>query len=612
MAETPESQLSDFIWQTRYRDRDASPPEASIEDTWKRVANAAAAIEHDPGIWAERFLSMLRGFRFLPAGRILAGAGTTRRVTLFNCFVMGLIDDSMEGIFEALKEGAVTMQQGGGVGYDFSTLRPRGTRARNSGTVASGPVSFMHVWDAMCATILSTGARRGAMMATLRCDHPDIEEFIDAKRTPNVLRHFNLSVLVTDAFMQAVKDGSEWALIFPDRDLQYEGASEACVERPWSGSSSAVPCRVQKVVSARDLWRRLCESAYDSAEPGVLFIDRINETNNLSYCESLSATNPCGEEPLPPFGGCNLGSINLTAFVANPFTSAACIDHKAIYATASLAVRFLDNILEISRFPLSRQHQQIHRSRRVGLGITGLADALAMLTLRYDSETARKTAATVMQTIRDAAYEASVELAREKGAFSDFRADEYLERPFIRALPAQTQAGIHRHGIRNSHLTAIAPAGTISLLANGVSSGIEPSFGIESVRRVTCPDGTYRTFQTTSFAYSLWRSGRDPSLALPDYFVDADDIPAHDHLLMQAAVQAFVDGGISKTIALPRNAPRNQVTDLFTTAFQLGLKGCTVYRAGSRDAVVEGRYPAASGSDGELGGACCDLNREND
>lgn len=610
VTESPEQRLSQFVWQTRYRDSDAEPPENSIEDTWARVAGAAAAAESDPGIWRDRFLSLLRGYRFLPAGRILAGAGTTHHVTLFNCFVMGLIDDSIEGIFEALKDGAVTMQQGGGVGYDFSTLRPRGSRARSTGTVASGPVSFMHVWDAMCATVLSTGARRGAMMATLRCDHPDIEEFIDAKRAPDVLRHFNLSVLVTDAFMQAVEADRDWPLVFPEGELRSDADLGERVERLWSGGSAAVPCRVQKTVSARGLWQRLCESAYDSAEPGVLFIDRINDANNLGYCENLSATNPCGEEPLPPFGGCNLGSINLTAFVSDPLTSKARLDYETIGATASLAVRFLDDIIDVSRFPLPRQRAQVHRSRRIGLGITGLADALSLLQLRYDSDPARNAATRVMRTIRDSAYAASVELAREKGVFPAFQAEAYLGRPFIRALPTEIRESIRRTGIRNSHLTAIAPAGTISLLAHGVSSGIEPSFGIEAVRRVTCPDGTYRNFQTSSHAYTLWRPGRDAAAPLPDYFIDAAGISARDHLLMQAALQPFVDGGISKTIALARDAPKQQVAEIFSTAFGLGLKGCTVYRAGARVSVVEGRYPAEPES--ERGAQCCDVDRESD
>jgi len=564
------TELSRFVWETRYRDGDARPPENSIADTWNRVADAVAAVESAPALWKERFLAILRDFRFLPGGRILAGAGTVREVTLFNCFVMGLIDDSIEGIFEALKEGAVTMQHGGGVGYDFSTLRPRGSRARSSGTIASGPVSFMRVWDAMCATILSTGARRGAMMATLRCDHPDIEEFVDAKRAPEALRHFNLSVLVTDAFMQAVKDDAEWPLVF-------------------RGDVAADGGHASKIVRARGIWDRICHSAYDCAEPGVLFIDRINAANNLGYCEQLSATNPCGEEPLPPYGACNLGSINLTAFVIDPFASGARFDLDAIRDTARVAVRFLDNVIETSKFPLFRQREQARRSRRIGLGITGLADALAMLRLRYDSESARSAAAQVMRVLRDAAYEASIALARERGAFPHFEADAYLQRPFVRALPPEMQAAIARHGIRNSHLLAIAPAGTISLLANNVSSGIEPIFGVHTLRRVLHFDGTYRNFKTTDFAYESWRGGQPAQAALPDFFVDADDVAARDHLLMQAALQPFVDGAISKTINLQRDMPVEDLPEIFESAFALGLKGCTVFRVATRPSVIAER-----------------------
>src|SRR5512146_832125 len=370
----PES-LSHFIWRTRYCDATASPPESAIEDTWDRVARSVAAVERDPTHWQARFRALLEGFRFLPGGRLLAGAGVARPATLANCFVLGPIDDSITGIFEALKEGALTMQQGGGVGYDFSTLRPRGSQARTTGMVASGPVSFLHVWDAMCATVLATGARRGAMMATLRCDHPDIEEFIAAKRVPGVLQHFNLSILVTDAFMKAVEQDAQWRLLFAGKE--------------W------------KVIRARGLWRRLCENAEESAEPGVLFIDRINAEDNLAYAEHLSATNPCAEEPLPPYGSCNLGSLNLPAFVRAPFTPAARLDEDALHDAARAAVRFLDDVIEISRFPLFRQRTEALATRRIGLGLTGLADALAMLGLRYESLTARDFASGMIRTIRD-------------------------------------------------------------------------------------------------------------------------------------------------------------------------------------------------------------------
>ncbi len=613
MSDLSATSLSHFIWETRYRDRDARPAENSIADTWARVAHAVAAVEPDPALWQDRFLGILRDYRFLPGGRILAGAGTSRQVTLCNCFVMGVIDDSVEGIFEALKEGALTMQQGGGVGYDFSTLRPRGSRARTSGMVASGPVSFMGVWDAMCATILSTGARRGAMMATLRCDHPDIEEFIDAKRTPDALRNFNLSVLALDAFMQAVKSDSDWPLVFPERALQ--GADTGTlgrVERAWSGSTAPVPCAVHKVVRARDLWRRLCDSAFDCAEPGVLFIDRINAANNLAYCETLSTTNPCGEVPLPPYGACVLGSLNLTAFVLDAFSATARFDPAAIRETTRLAVRFLDNAIEISRFPLFRQREQAHRSRRIGLGITGLADALAMLGLRYDDERARAAAAGVMRAVRDTAYEASIELAREKGSFAAFDPAQYLARPYIRSLPEELQAALGRDGIRNSHLNAIAPAGTISLLAGSLSNGIEPIFGIESLRRVLDRDGTHHNFQLTDPAYAAWRARQQSAqVDLPGYFMHCESIAPQDHLLMQAALQPYVDGAISKTITLADDCPRAQTSEVFEAAYDLGLKGCTVYRAAARTGVLAERHETTARQPGR-GAHSCGTDREND
>ncbi len=598
MTDAISTTLPHFLWETRYRDPDAQPPETSITDTFRRVARAAASVEADPELWSRRFLSILEGFRFLPGGRILAGAGTGRQVTLFNCFVMGLIEDSIEGIFDALKEGALTMQQGGGVGYDFSTLRPRGSRARTTGMVASGPVSFMHVWDAMCATILSTGSRRGAMMATLRCDHPDIREFIDAKRAPDALRHFNLSVLVTDDFMRAVKRDEEWPLVFPEYALRDPDTPVAGrVERRWSGSSTPVPCRVHDVLPARELWTRLCNAAFDCAEPGVLFIDRINEANNLAYRETLSAVNPCGEEPLPPYGACNLGSLNLTAFVLDPFGPRARLDEVRLKETARLATRFLDNIIDISRFPLPRQREQALQSRRIGLGITGLADALAMLGLKYDTPEAREAAAAAMRAVRDAAYEASIELAREKGPFPAYDARQHLERPFIRALPESLRSAMQRHGVRNSHLTAIAPAGTISLLANNVSSGIEPIFSLEMLRRVLDLQGSYRHFRTTDYAYALWRERQKEQVPLPEYFVDHEAIAPRDHLLMQAALQPYVDGAISKTIILSRHFPRDDMAKLFEEAYDLGLKGCTAYRFAARPGVLtnpEDRQPVGS------------------
>ena len=421
MADDPFlTEISRHIWNSKYRFRDGDVVlDQTIDDTWRRIARALAGVEKsDAARWELRFYEVLRDFKFLPGGRIQAGAGTGRRVTLFNCFVMGPLEDSMDGIFDGLKEGALTMQQGGGVGYDFSTLRPKGAQARRVGTLASGPVSFMQIWDAMCATLLSTGARRGAMMATLRCDHPDIEAFIDAKSDSRMLRHFNLSVLVTDDFMKAVRDDKDWALVFP-ADASAPLDSPTLLRR-WSNQTEPVHCRVYKQVRARTLWDRLMSATYDCAEPGVLFIDRINHFNNLWYRESISATNPCGEIPLPPYGACDLGSINLVNFVRQPFTDKAGLDMEGLRETAAIATRMMDNVIDASQFPLDRQAAQARGSRRIGLGFTGLADTLIMLGLHYAEAPARELAARVMQTICHTAYRCSIELAREKGAFPYF------------------------------------------------------------------------------------------------------------------------------------------------------------------------------------------------
>ena len=411
----------------------------------------------------------------------------------------------MDGIFDGLKEGALTMQQGGGVGYDFSTLRPCGMPAKSVGTIASGPVSFMRIWDAMCATLLSTGARRGAMMATLRCDHPDIEAFIDAKREHGALRHFNLSVLVSDAFMQAVRQDQDWALMFPAEDIAGNGE---IVERNWSGRHGPVPCRVLRHVRARALWERILRATYEYAEPGVLFIDRINRLNNLWYREHISATNPCGELPLPPYGACDLGSVNLTAFVRDPFTDKARLDFDGLRATVTTAVRLMDNVIDASQFPLPAQAEQARGSRRIGLGLTGLADTLILLGLHYAEEPARQFAAETMRAICHAAYAASIELAREKEAFPFFERDKYLSGEFVRHLPAGLQDGIARHGIRNSHLTAIAPTGTISLLANNISSGLEPVYDFCFTRRLLERDGRYAEYEIKDDAFHRWRLQR--------------------------------------------------------------------------------------------------------
>jgi len=542
------------IWDMKYRLRGdgGEPVDATLDDTWRRVARALAAVEGDPGRWEDRFAEAMAGFRFLPAGRILAGAGAGRRVTLFNCFVMGTIPDDMTGIFEHLKEAAVTMQQGGGIGYDFSTLRPKGAPVHGVGADASGPLSFMDVWDAMCRTIMSAGHRRGAMMATLRCDHPDIEAFIDAKREPGRLRMFNLSVLVTDAFMEAVREDRAWALDFGG--VTY------------------------KTLSARELWDRIMRATYAYAEPGVIFIDRVNRRNNLAYCETISATNPCGEQPLPPYGACLLGSINLARLVTDPFSEDAALDLDALDEIVPVAVRMLDNAIDVSQFPLPAQAREARDKRRIGLGITGLADALIMCGLRYGGPRSIETIERWMHRFQRAAYGASIALAAEKGAFPLFDAEAYLAGESVRALDEDLRAGIAENGIRNALLTSVAPTGTISLLADNVSSGLEPVFSYTYTRNVMMPDGSQRAEEVSDYAYRLYRRLRGEDAPLADAFVDVETLTPADHLKVQAAVQRYIDSSISKTINCPEDISFDDFKDIYLEAYALGCKGCTTYR----------------------------------
>jgi ribonucleoside-diphosphate reductase alpha chain len=602
--------ISRLVWNSKYRFRcDGRAPEASVLDSWKRVADAVAAAEkNDSDGWSSRFRAALDGFRFLPGGRILAGAGTPHRVTLFNCFVMGVLEDSLDGIFSALHEGALTMQQGGGIGYDFSTLRPAGSHAQTTGTIASGPVSFMQVWDAMCATLLSTGSRRGAMMATLRCDHPDIERFVGAKRKPGSLRNFNLSVQVTDEFMQAVDRGDQWPLVFPAAQLDDRGLADAPrIQRQWTGQKNPVACTVFRTLPARELWKEIIRGAYDYAEPGVLFVDTINRQNNLAYREQLTATNPCGEIPLPPYGACNLGSINLTAFVHRPYSASAALDYDAIEAHAATATRFLDDVIEVSAFPLRAQADQARGTRRIGLGITGLGDALIMLGRDYDSDAGREAAAEVLRVICHSAYRTSAQLAREKGAFPFFDREAFLDSHFLDSLPQDIRDEIARHGIRNSHLTAIAPAGTISLLANNVSSGIEPVFAPEYQRRVLKADGSYASHGVQDYALRQWRRlKRD---GMPPAYASARDLSPRAHLDMLKALQPYVDNAISKTVNVAQDFSFDGFASLYESAWRAGLKGCTAFRSNPVTGAILEADTADSGANRPH---CCDIEREAD
>ena len=545
--------IAEQIWDMKYRFKqaDGTAIDATVEDSWRRIAQDLARVEENPAEWEDKFYSALEDFKFLPAGRITAGAGTARSVTLFNCFVMGTIPDSMGGIFEMLKEAALTMQQGGGIGYDFSTIRPKGAGVKGVAADASGPLSFMDVWDSMCRTIMSAGSRRGAMMATMRCDHPDIEDFITAKSDAARLRMFNVSVLITDPFMEAVKADGPW-------DLVFEG-------------------QVYRTVQARALWDSIMKATYDYAEPGVIFIDRINAANNLNYCETIAATNPCGEQPLPPYGACLLGSINLARLVSHPFEKAAVLDEALLADLVGTSVRMMDNVVDASKFPLEAQAREAAAKRRIGLGVTGLADALLMLGLRYGSDAAARQTERWLHAIARAAYLSSVQLAKEKGAFPLFDAEGYLASGAMQQMDDDVRAAISQNGIRNALLTSIAPTGTISLYAGNVSSGIEPVFAYAYKRKVLQKDGSRSEEEVVDYAVQMWRD-KFGDVPLPNHFVDAQTLAPLDHVKMQAAAQKWVDSSISKTINCPEDISFDAFKDVYMAAWDQGCKGCTTYR----------------------------------
>jgi len=563
--------IAEQIWDMKYRFKkaDGTPIDETVEQTWERIAGALAEAEEDPKAWAPKFYSALEDFKYLPAGRITAGAGTARQVTLFNCFVMGTVPDSMGGIFDMLKEAALTMQQGGGIGYDFSTIRPKGASVLGVAADASGPLSFMDVWDAMCRTIMSAGSRRGAMMATMRCDHPDVEDFITAKSDPARLRMFNMSVLITDPFMEAVKADKPWDLVFKGE--------------------------VYRTVQARALWDAIMTGTYNYAEPGVIFIDRINQSNNLNYCETIAATNPCGEQPLPPYGACLLGSINMARLVADPFEANARLDVPNMAELVATAVRMMDNVVDTSLFPLEAQRAEAQAKRRIGLGVTGLADALLMVGLRYGSEEAARQTDEWMHAIARAAYLASVELAKEKGAFPLFDAEKYLASGTMQNMDADVCDAIRKHGIRNALLTSIAPTGTISLYAGNVSSGIEPVFAYAYTRKVLQKDGSRTEEEVVDYAVQMWRDLKGDA-PLPDYFVNAQTLAPLDHVRMQAAAQKWIDSSISKTINCPEDISFDDFKEVYMAAWDQGCKGCTTYRpndvTGSVLSVSEGKTPS--------------------
>ncbi len=553
--------------------------ELTAEDLFRRVSQALANQEKPElrAEWAEKFFKNMQAGA-IGAGRIMAAAGLDTKATLINCFVQpvadatnGFDENGNPGIYTALSQAAETMRRGGGVGYDFSNLRPKGAKVKGTNSYASGPCSFIDVFDASCTTVESAGARRGAQMGVMRIDHPDVLEFITAKRQKGRWNNFNVSVGVTSDFMQAVENDSEWELVHvaTPSDVQIEGGAYQRGDGKW----------VYRTTTARELWDSIMKSAYDFAEPGILFIDNINNDNNLYYAETIAATNPCGEQPLPPYGCCDLGPIILTQFVRDAFTPAARFDFEAFRAAVAIQVRMLDNVLDATVWPLPEQHKESQQKRRIGVGFTGLGDALIMLGLKYNSEAGVKQGEEIARNMRDAAYLASVELAKEKGAFPLFDADKYLASGFTQRLPEAIRAQIRQHGIRNSHLLSIAPTGTVSLaFADNASNGIEPPFSWTYNRKKRTADGGNAFYTVEDHAYRLFKAMHGQDAPLPDYFVSALEMTAAEHVAMMRVVQPYIDTAISKTVNIPADYPFEDFKNLYMESWKAGLKGCATYR----------------------------------
>lgn len=596
----PPQQFSVDVMLEKY----AKGDEPTVEDIYRRVARGVALVEpEDRRVEAEAefFQNFERGA--LGAGRIMSAAGADIAATLINCFVQpvgdsiqGVDENGLPGIYVALLQAAETMRRGGGVGYNFSAIRPKGARVHSTGSAASGPCSYIDVFDASCRTVESAGSRRGAQMGILDCDHPDLLEFIAAKHTKGRWNNFNVSVAVTDEFMQAVADDATWQLVHraaPSPVLKASADLRQREDGKW----------VYKELRAKDIWDTIMRSTYEVAEPGVVFVSRMNEDNNLRSVETIRATNPCGEQPLPAYGCCNLGPLNLTRFVVDAFAQRhggkSSFDWDALVQSTRIQVRFLDDVLDATLWPLPEQDDEARAKRRIGVGFTGLGDTLVMLGLRYNSDEGRAFAQCVAETMRNAAYSASVDLARERGAFPLFNANEYLaEGTFASRLPVDLKDAIRRNGIRNSHLLSIAPTGTVSLaFADNASNGIEPAFSWTYQRTKRMADGSRQSFAVEDHAYRMYRELGGDVNALPDYFVNALEMSAHDHLEMMAAVQPFVDTSISKTVNVPADYPFDAFEDLYFEAWRRGLKGLATYRPNATLGAVLSVTPEVTPSD---------------
>jgi ribonucleoside-diphosphate reductase alpha chain len=546
--------IAEQIWRSKYQFKsNGTDIDHSVSDTWLRVSNALALAEapNDRSVTTSKFYRAMEDFKLLPAGRILSGAGTKRDVTLSNTFVMKTLPDSVEGIMDVIKEAALTMKMGGGLGFDFSTIRPKGALVRGLDCPAAGPLAAMDICDSVCR-MLVTGMGRGAMMGVMRVDHPDIEEFVQVKSDRTRLRNFNLSVLIPDAFMEAVARDDIWHLKWNDK--------------------------VQKSLNARDLWNTIMEQNFKAAEPGVLFIDRINAKNSLGYLETIAATNSCAEQPLPPNGTCPLSSINLAKLVTSPFGQDAYFQKDELKDLVATTVRLLDNSLDVSRFAVEDQRIEAQTKRRIGIGVTGVADALILLGVPYGSDEAVELVGEWMRIIQNAAYLASAKLAAERGPFDAYRAEEHLQNPMIAKLDPDVRAAIEAYGLRNGALTTIAPTGTTSMYGGNVSSGIEPVFSTSYTRKITNQDGTKSEQVIEDYAVRLFRQMFGNTMPLPKSFVTVFDLSPSDHLRIQSAAQEWIDSGISKTVNCPADITFAEFKGIYREAYDTGCKGCTTYR----------------------------------